>query len=122
MLLLKQFQLKSVSRSVLESFGDQLPFLKTVLKLHIIFVAAGFFLGEVSVKYVWSGWFYFSSDRRFFFFSLLFVACNRLNLMHYFPQSISFSLLSFDFFPLYLKRLNTSIKLSLISFLSAMYL
>lgn len=61
---------------------------------YIIFVAADFFLGEVAVKYVWSGWFYFSSNS-ISSFSLLFVACNLLNLMHYFPQSISFSRLWF---------------------------
>lgn len=33
----------------------------------------------------------------FFSFSLLFVACDLLNLMHYFPQSISFSRLWFFF-------------------------
>lgn len=38
---------------------------------YIIFVAAGFFLGEVAVKYVWSGRFYFSSNSIFFFFIVI---------------------------------------------------
>lgn len=52
----------------------------------------------------------------FFSFSLLFVACDLLNLMHYFPQSISFSRLWFFFFPCISRDLSFCIKLSWLSF------